>query len=141
MKGEFMQQKYKTSYPKHERAIAYALSQILRSEIRVYIDKIILFGSIARAEETFDSDVDLFLVLSDSVRDVPKYQKICRQLKVDVNGDELEDAEVDLKICIGDNWKYSTLTIYQCIRKDGISLWEKQKKPIMITPAMNTNTF
>ena len=113
-----------TKYPRHEKAIQYAMNQITLSNLAPFVDDVILFGSCARGEESIDSDVDLLLVLSEKVKNFNGYIKQCRILKSFISSDELHDAETDLKICIGNEWGTSSSTIYQCIRKDGVSIWK-----------------
>jgi predicted nucleotidyltransferase len=114
----------KIKYPKHEKAITYALEQIKQSELLPYIQDVILFGSVARGEEREDSDIDLLLVLSEDIKQVEGYRKKCRLLKSLISSDELYDAETDLKICIGNEWETSFATIYQCIQRDGVNIWK-----------------
>lgn len=116
---------FTTKHERHEKAIQYALRQIKLSPLYPFAKEIILFGSCARKEECFNSDVDLFLVLSEEVRQTGDFARKCRALKSGVTTDEIADAETDLKICIGDKWETSNDTIYVCIRKDGVSLWKE----------------
>lgn len=107
-------------YNKHNEAINYALDKIKKSSLSEYIQEVILFGSVARNEERFDSDIDLLLVLDN---DAKFHKREILNLKSDVTSDELEAADVDLKITYNKNWRESTETIFLCIRKDGIKLW------------------
>ena len=86
-------------------AAEYALRTIQSSCIRPYIKTIYLYGSCARGEEKYSSDVDLFLELSESFRSRPELKKYLYLLKSEVSSEELDDAETDLKIVVGDDWK------------------------------------
>lgn len=46
-------------FKKHQRALDYALLQIKESPIFPYVKNIIVYGSCARGEEKWDSDLDL----------------------------------------------------------------------------------
>lgn len=112
-------------YQIHKDAIGYALTTILSSVLFPCLQRIVLFGSVARGTETKESDIDLLLVFSKDVENIPDYLKQYRNLKSDVSSDDLFATECDLKFCIEDEWLTSDATIYQCIRKDGIILWER----------------
>ena len=53
-----------------------ALRAIQSSCIKPYIKTIYLYGSCARGEEKYSSDVDLFLELSESFRSRPELKNI-----------------------------------------------------------------
>ena len=112
-------------YQIHQEALNYALNVIKKSVLYPYLQKIVLFGSTARGTETGDSDIDLLLVFSGNIENVQNYLKQYRNLKSDVNSDDLHAAECDLKFCIGDEWLTSKSTIYRCIRKDGKIIWQR----------------
>ena len=63
-------------------AAEYALRTIQSSCIRPYIKTIYLYGSCARGEEKYSSDVDLFLELSESFRSRPELKKYLYQIHV-----------------------------------------------------------
>ena len=73
-------------------AAEYALRTIQSSCIRPYIKTIYLYGSCARGEEKYSSDVDLFLELSESFRSRPELKKYLYLLKSEVSSEELDDA-------------------------------------------------
>ena len=104
-------------------AAEYALRTIQSSCIRPYIKTIYLYGSCARGEEKYSSDVDLFLELSESFRSRPELKKYLYLLKSEVSSEELDDAETDLKIVVGDDWKRNKMLYYTNVRKEGIQIW------------------
>ena len=61
-------------------AAEYALKVIQSSCIKPYIQSIYLYGSCARGEEKYSSDVDLFLELSESFRSRPELKKWQKKL-------------------------------------------------------------
>ena len=44
-------------------------------------------------------------------------------LKSEVSSVELDDAETDLKIVVGDDWKRNKMLYYTNVRKEGIQIW------------------
>ena len=104
-------------------AAEYALRTIQSSCIRPYIKTIYLYGSCARGEEKYSSDVDLFLELSESFRSRPELKKYLYLLKSEVSSEELDDAETDLKIVVGDDWKRNKMLYYTNVRKEGIQIF------------------
>ena len=108
---------------RQRNAAEYALRTIQSSCIRPYIKTIYLYGSCARGEEKYSSDVDLFLELSESFRSRPELKKYLYLLKSEVSSEELDDAETDLKIVVGDDWKRNKMLYYTNVRKEGIQIW------------------
>ena len=82
-----------------------------------------MYGSCARGEEKYSSDVDLFLELSESFLSRPELKKYLYLLKSEVSSDELDDSETDLKIVVGDEWKKNKMLYYANVRKEGIQIW------------------
>ena len=109
-------------------SINYAIAQIKQSKIAPFVQDLYLYGSCARNEQDYNSDVDLLLELSDDI-DLDKYRSdlLILRSKVMPISDDL--PEVDLRIEIGDKWKNSSLFFYQNVKKDYISVWNK-KEPI-----------
>ena len=108
---------------RQRNAAEYALRAIQSSCIKPYIKTIYLYGSCARGEEKYSSDVDLFLELSESFRSRPELKKYLYLLKSEVSSEELDDAETDLKIVVGDDWKRNKMLYYTNVRKEGIQIW------------------
>ena len=107
-------------FERHTKAIDYALSKIKESPLSKFVKEVVLFGSVARNEERYDSDIDLLLVLDEQAR---AYKRDILNLRGNISSDELADAEADLKITFNENWRDSMETIFLCIRKDGVKLW------------------
>ena len=108
---------------RQRNAAEYALRTIQSSCIKPYIKTIYLYGSCARGEEKYSSDVDLFLELSESFRSRPELKKYLYLLKSEVSSEELDDAETDLKIVVDDDWKRNKMLYYTNVRKEGIQIW------------------
>ena len=54
---------------RHQRTLNKYISSVLNNEFVKYINKIYLYGSCARNEQTFYSDIDLFVVLEEDIND------------------------------------------------------------------------
>ena len=115
----------KLHYQPQKDAYLFALNAIKQSPLYPLLQRIILYGSCARGEERFDSDVDLLLVFDAEIKNISDYRRMYRALRVAVSSDELHAVETDLKLAIGDEWKTSNETIYLCIREDGICVWKR----------------
>lgn len=108
---------------RHQEALDYALATIKKSPIYPYITALYLYGSCARGEEKWNSDIDLFIVLDETYKQHKELQTDLLLLKASVSTDGLYDVETDLRTVIGDNWLHADTLFYKNIRKDGILLW------------------
>lgn len=104
---------------RHKTALNYAASQILKWEYANKIKAIYLFGSYARGEQSYDSDVDIYIICSPSV---PK--NALRKLKIMVLSEEENMPEVDVKFGFNDLNAENDL-FHDNIKKEGILLWQK----------------
>lgn len=109
-------------------SINYAITQIKQSKIAPFVQDLYLYGSCARNEQDYDSDVDLLLELSDDI-DLDKYRSDLLILRSKIISTSDDIPEADLRIEIGSTWKNSNLFFYKNIKKDCISIWNK-KEPI-----------
>lgn len=108
---------------RHERAISYALQQMKASPLSPFVNNVILYGSCARKEQRWRSDVDLCMVLSPSVKELNEFKKAIYILKGSISETNTDSVEVDLKVLIGNEWEKDNTLFYKNIRKDGISIW------------------
>lgn len=115
----------KLYYEKSQKSIQYALSKILQSEISPYLESIYLYGSCVRGDQDYNSDVDLFAVLSKDT-DLDSLKDAILFLKGDVIPPETRMPEVDLKIVVGGDWESSKMLYYQNVKKEGVKIWGKQ---------------
>lgn len=104
-------------------AIKYAIKKIKQSRISPYVQGLYLYGSCARKEQNYNSDVDLFLVLSSSI-DAELYRDDILILKSEVTPMDSSLPEVDLQIEIGDKWKKSNILYYNDIKREGVQIWK-----------------
>lgn len=108
---------------RHKNALKYALTMVRKSLLCPYVNDLILYGSCARKEQKYSSDIDLLLILNEKFLEDSTLRTPMRLLKSQVMTDNIEDPEVDLKIVIGDEWKTNHMQYYKNIRKEGISVW------------------
>ena len=107
------------------RSLDYAISKIKNSPVSSYVSNLYLYGSCARHEETYKSDVDLFLEINETapLKDIRDELII---LKGAVTPTKSNLPEVDLKIVIGDKWKSDNMLYYKNIKREGVSLWDRK---------------
>lgn len=108
---------------RHQQAIDFAVEQVRKSEFASYVEDMILFGSCARKEARWDSDVDLLLVLKPEAAVLPDFSRKIHMLKGTISQDDLYAAETDLKVVVGNAWRESPMLFFQKIREEGISIW------------------
>lgn len=106
------------------KSVEYAVNVIKNSPVAPFVKALYLYGSCARGEQRYDSDVDLFLELSPDC-DTKKYKDDVILLKGKVSPVDINMAEVDLKVVIGNQWKKNQMLYYQNILKEGVDIWQK----------------
>lgn len=109
---------------KSDASIAYAVKEISKSPVAPYVKHLFLYGSCARNTQTYKSDVDLFLVLSEKI-DTEQLHDAIMILKSKVTPTDSCLPEVDLKVEIGDSWRENSMLYYKNVRKEGIEIWQK----------------
>ena len=106
-----------------KKSIDYAISIIKESRIFPFVDKLLLYGSCARQDQRYDSDVDLFLVLKPNI-DLDVYRDDLIRLKGDVSPVDFDLPEVDLHSTVGNVWETSNMLYYQNVKRDGIEIYK-----------------
>lgn len=103
----------------------YAISKIKNSPVSSYVSNLYLYGSCSRHEETYRSDVDLFLEINENapIKDIRDELII---LKSAVTPTKSDLPEVDLKNVIGDKWKSNNMLYYKNVKREGVSLWDQE---------------
>lgn len=105
---------------RHSVSLTYALKTLNKEQYRKYINAIYLYGSCARGEQNYDSDVDIFLKLSG---DTPP--DVVRKMKIDVIPDDYTLPHVELNYSRGDS--FSVIPQFnKNIEKDGKLLWKRE---------------
>ena len=110
---------------RHDRALRLEQGKIFESKLAGYIKEVYLYGSTARGQERWNSDIDLLLVLDPQVERTRELKREILYLKGSITGDELDDPEVDLKVVFGDEWKSSSQTFYRNVLQEGQRIWIK----------------
>ena len=87
------------------------------------LDRVVLYGSYARGEQTEDSDVDIALILNNKPsREMTKKMVECTAISELKAGRVL--SVIDIEKDKYDNWK-NVLPFYKNIGKEGIVLWQE----------------
>lgn len=105
-----------------QNSINYALRVIKNSEVAPFVKKLYLYGSCARKQQTYSSDVDLFLELISDF-DIEKYKSEIIRLKGAVVPADINMPEVDLKVVIGNSWEENKMLYYKNVKEEGIDIW------------------
>ena len=110
---------------RHALALQSAKQKILRSKLSLYAKELYLYGSAARGEVRWDSDIDLLLVLDPSQKNSRELKREIIYLKGSLTDEEVDAPEVDLKVVFGNGWRTSTQTYYKNIVQEGKKIWQK----------------
>lgn len=106
-------------------SVEYAFRQIEQSPLLEHINRIILYGSMARGDSTYKSDVDMFIEFDGKLNtDDRQTRADIRLLRCEVIPN-YPFPEVDLHTAVGTDWTESPKTYYKNILKDGKILWQK----------------
>lgn len=111
-----------------EYSLNYAMTKIKESQLAQYVDQLYLYGSYARHQHRYDSDIDLLLELKETVN-VYDYRDDVFRLIGQVCPPNLDYPEVQLKVVVGDNWKTSKMLFYQNVKRDCINIWNLPENP------------
>lgn len=106
---------------RHEEAVDYALNILSRAPYDKYIEKIYIFGSCARKQEKYTSDVDLLVECNEKMT-----PQIVRSMRIAVMPEQLDMPEIDLKFEKGSKWKEQDDQFSKNLLKEGVLLWEKK---------------
>lgn len=110
---------------RHQQSLDFAVNQVKASPVFPFVQSIILFGSCARKENKWSSDVDIFLALSPEIKNHEELRRALRFLQGTISPTDMDLPEVDLKIAIGDGWKQDGSFFHQQIIKEGITIWDR----------------
>lgn len=103
---------------RHSRSLKYALS-VLGDEFREYVEEIYLYGSFARGEQRYHSDIDLLIKVKEDTT-----PRIMRLMRTKVIPDDFTLPEVELKFFTGKVFS-SSYRFNENLRRDGKLLWKK----------------
>ncbi|MCR4694131.1 MAG: nucleotidyltransferase domain-containing protein [Pseudobutyrivibrio sp.] len=103
-------------------AIIYAKSRILQSPVGRYVKKIILFGSCARGDARFDSDIDLMLILDMTKEEQQAMRRELLSLHSLAEMEGPQDPELDLVLRFSDDMPDNTFG--KNVERDGRIIYE-----------------
>lgn len=104
-----------------DKVLELAIGEIGDWKYKDNIEKIYLYGSCARNEARYESDVDLYIELNE---DVPAAD--IRELKIKCNPEDWRLPDVDIKTGVGAKIIENDDLFYRNIRGDGILLWKRK---------------
>ena len=102
--------------------IAYSTLSILSSEPFVkYIERIYLFGSYARKQNRYSSDVDILIECNENLN-----PEVARKMRIAVMPECIDMPEIDLKFVKKDKWRERGNQFSKNLLKEGVLLWKKK---------------
>ena len=85
---------------------------------------IILYGSVARNDNTDESDIDIVIIIKNEMDDATKEQFIHWSAELDLRYDRVFSI-IDIQEENMEKWR-NVLPFYQNIQKEGIILWKAE---------------
>ena len=107
------------SMSRHAQSLQHALDVLKQPEYKQYIRSIYLYGSCARKEQKYDSDVDLFLFLDNQAPD-----ELIRRMRLDVIP-HFTLPEVEIKFSKTNEFS-SSRQFSRNIERAGKLIWERK---------------
>lgn len=108
-------------HPEYIKAIEYTKKTLYSSEIGNDIKYIILYGSSAREDIKFHSDIDILVVFDDLF--FKKRENVHIYRKIRNSFFDVEDIpEIDIKAVSLSSWLYDKTIYLDMVRKEGIAL-------------------
>lgn len=111
-------------FDNQKKSIDYTLDVVNSSSFKSYISRIILYGSCARKEQSWNSDVDICVILNDCNQEVIKFNEFIHGLKNEFMKSKY--ADIDAKFVFESNFTNENSLFYKNIKKDGIVIWPLQ---------------
>ncbi len=108
---------------RHLMAVERAKEKLCKCEISDLITDVFLYGSVARGDYSYESDLDLLIVFSKDVIQIEDYTSRIARLKSSMSFDEVNSVDLDIKVFIGQEWDKSESLFVRLIGKDKVSIW------------------
>lgn len=105
------------------KAIQFALAEIKKSDIGPFVQHIYLYGSCARNEQSYGSDVDLLIELDESFRTSKGKLTLISELRSRLSSHDEDLPDIEIKFVIGEQWKTDNTIFFSNVRRDGKKLW------------------
>lgn len=112
---------------KKEAALNYFISELLRSKVKNYIARIILFGGVAKGKVRKDSDIDLLILATDRLKEVSEASADATLL----TGIKMKEGIEALVYCIDQARYPHSYFIYKSI-KDGREVYKMDENTLLI---------
>lgn len=106
-----------------DKAIQFALAEIKKSDIGSYVQHVYLYGSCARNEQSYGSDVDLLIELDESFRTSKGKLTLISELRSRLSNHDEGLPDIEIKFVIGEQWKTDNTIFFSNVRRDGKKLW------------------
>jgi predicted nucleotidyltransferase len=114
---------------RHQDTINLVKKYIMNQQ-KSFILKGILYGSCARDEADYDSDVDILIVIDDAYVDKKEIKDFERKMRSDCSIFEDQDGkyypEVDIHFVLKSSYDKEESTYLKEIRKDGIVIYDRK---------------
>lgn len=105
---------------RHRAALDLAATKITQWEYASQIQDIYLYGSYARGDHGYNSDVDIYIICTPGI---PK--RALRELKCMVLPEDAELPDVEVRFGFRP-LEEETDFFHENVRKDGVLLWQKR---------------
>lgn len=113
---------------RQRNTIKFVVNKIIETDISNIVQSIWLFGSCARDEDIYSSDVDIVCIINSCN---PEDRRIMRRIRSEASCTNVGDPDVDIIFkynngnitCIP--WNEDNSTFSKQLRKDAIKIWER----------------
>ena len=107
---------------RHQKSLEFAINMASASRISPHIKHIILFGSCARGDFHWSSDVDLLFIMDDDFGNHAELKNDLFMLRGNISPGDSESPEVNAKFYSETNWNHQNSFFLQNVRKDCVIL-------------------
>ena len=105
---------------RHDKAVSIVKDILLTSDISG-LKKVYLYGSHARGEARYGSDIDILLVLSN---DVENMRPVIRSIKDAYYNSDYDNVEIDIHCAYESSWNECNDTFIKNIHREGVLIYE-----------------
>ena len=108
---------YKDRFDKN---LSIFMAELKKSPLFGYVNAVYLYGSFARDEQKYDSDIDVLVLLDDKI---PECEKKGIVLFKGGPVSEIKSPELDVHFYVGNTINDNNSTYFGNIKKDGRRIW------------------
>lgn len=112
-------EKVTLSSGRHQQSLEYALRVLTGERFGPHIEAIYLYGSCARGQQKYNSDVDLLVKVAESTS-----PRLMRKMCAEATPDAAELPPVELKFSAGQEFS-SSRQFNENIKREGKLIWEQ----------------